>query len=80
MGDIGTFAKGFAGGFIGKLAGTLFIAVCLFLGFGLSRDQLNVSQPDKQTWSVVALTSLPPTVCYEINGLRRYFIARKRSM
>jgi len=47
MGDIGTFAKAFAGGFIGKLAGALFIAMCLFLGFG----------PDE--WAKFIVTGFP---------------------
>ena len=34
MGDIGTFAKAFAGGLVGKLAGALFTAILLLLGFG----------------------------------------------
>ncbi len=48
MGSV--FAKAFAGGFLGKLAGTLFIAICLFLGFG----------PDK--WAKFIVSEFPTWV------------------
>jgi hypothetical protein len=47
MGVGGIFTKAFAGGFFGKLAETLFIAVCLALGFG----------PDE--WAKFIMTGLP---------------------
>ncbi len=50
MGDGGVFAKSFAAGFFGKLAGALFIAICLGLGFG----------PDK--WAKFIMTGLPSWV------------------
>jgi hypothetical protein len=50
MGSDSVFAKAFAGGFFGKLAGALFIAICLALGFG----------PDK--WAKFIVTGFPTWV------------------
>jgi hypothetical protein len=47
MGVGGIFTKAFAGGFIGKLAGAFFLAMCLTLGFG----------PDE--WAKFIVTGLP---------------------
>jgi len=47
MGADGIFAKALAGGFFGKLAGGVFMAVCLAFGFG----------PDK--WAKFIVTGLP---------------------
>jgi hypothetical protein len=47
MGGGGIFTKAFAGVFFGKLAATLFIAICLALGFG----------PDE--WAKFIVTGLP---------------------